>query len=419
MKIGILSQWFDPEPGPAALPGALARALAARGHEIQVVTGFPNYPEGKIAPGYDMRRRLDEVRAGIKIRRVALYPSHSASIAGRLANYGSFGASALASGVGAFKGMNAIWVSNSPVTVGMPMWRIARQQRIPMVLHILDLWPDNILSSGLVKNVFASRTMENAVHRWNQSMYGRAEHIAGISPGIVELLASRGVPRKKLNYVPMWANEDAFFPSSDTSMRASLGADDDSVVALYAGTLGRTQDIETLVRACIEYPESAPPIECWIAGSGVEEDNLRREAATQSKPNVNIRFLGRIPAAGMTSVMASADVHFVGLRDDSNSRITMPSKIQATMASAKPMIIAIPGDAENAVMKSGSGFRADPGSVTSVTAALVDAAKSGRASLQQMGLASRECYETQFSLRAGSERIEELLLAAAANKVTP
>ena len=303
-------------------------------------------------------------------------------------------------------------MSNSPVTVGMPMWRIARLQHIPMVLHILDLWPDNILSSGLVSNAIASRAIESAVHSWNRSMYGRAKHIAGISPGIVDLLASRGVPEEKLNYIPMWANEDAFFPSSDTSMRALLGVDDECVVALYAGTLGRTQDIETLIRACLEYPDSAPPLECWIAGSGVEEGNLKREAAAASKPNVNIRFLGRIPGAEMKSVMASADVHFVGLRDDSNSRITMPSKIQATMASAKPIIIAIPGDAENAVVKSGSGFRADPGSVASVASALVDAAKSGRASLLQMGLAGRQYYETQFSLRAGSERIEELLLVA-------
>ena len=99
MRVGLLTQWFDPEPGPAALPGTLARQLAARGHHVQVLTGFPNYPTGRLADGYRMQRRLDETVDGVDVRRVALYPSHNASAVSRMANYASFGASALASGL--------------------------------------------------------------------------------------------------------------------------------------------------------------------------------------------------------------------------------------------------------------------------------------------------------------------------------
>ena len=104
----MLTQWYDPEPGPAALPGVLARGLVARGHQVNVVTGFPNYPTGKVAEGYTVSRRFDEVRDGVAVRRVALYPSHDTSFARRLLNYGSFGASAAASGMSFLRGADAL-----------------------------------------------------------------------------------------------------------------------------------------------------------------------------------------------------------------------------------------------------------------------------------------------------------------------
>jgi colanic acid biosynthesis glycosyl transferase WcaI len=139
MRVGLLTQFYDPEPGPAALPGVLARGLVARGHEVQVLTGFPNYPEGVIAPGYRMQRVLDEVLDGVNVRRVALYANHDASAMRRITNYASFGASALASGLGVLRGLDALWVNYSPITVAWPMWAARYGLKIPQVAHVLDL----------------------------------------------------------------------------------------------------------------------------------------------------------------------------------------------------------------------------------------------------------------------------------------
>ena len=144
MRIGILSQWFDPEPGPASLPGVLARGLVDRGHDVQVVTGFPNYPTGLLDSRYRMSRRLDERIGVVDVRRVALYPSHDGSVAGRLGNYASFGASAVASGIGAFRGVDAIWVYASPITVSWPLWAARLTMGLPGSAHALDLWPDTL-----------------------------------------------------------------------------------------------------------------------------------------------------------------------------------------------------------------------------------------------------------------------------------
>src|SRR5664279_81046 len=148
MRVGLLTQWFDPEPGPAALPGVLARALVSRGHSVQVVTGFPNYPSGAVAAGYHVRRRSDENLDGVSVRRVALYPSHDSSTVGRMANYASFGASAVVSGLNALRDVDALWVGNSPITVAWPMWAAKLTMNIPSVVHIMDLWPDTYLISG-------------------------------------------------------------------------------------------------------------------------------------------------------------------------------------------------------------------------------------------------------------------------------
>ena len=131
MRIGLLTQWFDPEPGPAALPGVLARGLVARGHEVQVLTGFPNYPSGTIADGYRVRPRTDEHRDGVDIRRTALYASHDASALRRFANYASFGLSAATLGVGALRDVDAVWVNYSPITTAWPMWANQLLHRVP------------------------------------------------------------------------------------------------------------------------------------------------------------------------------------------------------------------------------------------------------------------------------------------------
>ena len=110
MKIGLLSQWFDPEPGPAAIPGIFAREFSRRGNQVSVLTGIPNYPTGKIYPGYSQRLRQTVPLAGSNITRVMLYPSHDRSAARRFLNYSSFAVSASLLGRAALRGVDAIWV---------------------------------------------------------------------------------------------------------------------------------------------------------------------------------------------------------------------------------------------------------------------------------------------------------------------
>ncbi|MDG4771377.1 glycosyltransferase family 4 protein [Solwaraspora sp. WMMD792] len=403
MLIGLLTQWFDPEPGPAALPGRLAHALARRGHEVRVVTGFPNYPTGRLTPGYRMARRVDEMDGDVRIRRVALYPSHDRSAARRLVNYGSFAGSALISGVDALRGLDALWVGNSPISVAMPMWYARHIHRVPVLLHVLDIWPDSAVASGFLGGGPLSRSLARGMAGWCEAMYRSADRVAYVSPGAGGLLAGRGVPPEKLVYIPMWADEAT--PVRHRDLRAELGIRPDQVVLSYAGALGEAQGLDPLIDACARVDD--PRLVCLIAGSGTTEDRLRARAARAGASN--IRFLGRLPRDRMPALMAAGDVHYVSLRPGGMSAYTMPSKVQAILAAGRALLVAAEGDAATVAQDSGAGFVARAGDPDSIGTALREACDLGREKLELLGQAGRSYYDRVFSVAVGAERVEQTL----------
>lgn len=411
MRLGLLTQWYEPEPGPGALPAALARGLLARGHEVQVLTGFPNYPTGLIAPGYTMRRSLDEILDGVNVRRVALYANHDASAIRRITNYASFGASAVVSGLGSLRGLDALWVNYSPITVAWPMWAARFGLGIPQVSHIFDLWPDTLTLSGFTGGGRAYRAAEPSLNAWCRAMYRASESVAFISPGMGPILEMRGVPARKLHYVPMWADEAIFQPSND-NMRADLGIADDAIVLLYAGALGEAQGLTTLIEACAQITDAR--FLCLIAGSGISESSLRVRA--QDVGATNVRFLGRLRQDEMTTLMATGDFNYVGLRPHALSPVTMPSKTQAALAAGRALLVAAEGDVATVICDSRAGFTADPRDPVSIAAAINSACDLGRDGLHAMGVRARKYYERTFSVERGVTSIESLLAQASATR---
>lgn len=405
LRIGLLTQWYDPEPGPAALPGVLARGLAERGHDVQVLTGFPNYPSGRIADGYAMQRRVVERAAGVNVTRVALYPSHDGSTARRMLNYGSFGASAIVNGLRSLRGLDALWVNYSPVTVGGAQLLARAALGVPSVVHVLDLWPDTLFAGGFAKEGQVGGLVNRGLNAWCSAMYRAASSVAYISPGVGEVLRSRGVAAQKLHYVPMWADEAVFRPVS-ADLRGEYGLPDDALILLYAGAMGDAQGLDTLIEACSQIDD--PRFVCLMAGSGISESRLRARAHDVD----NVRFIGRVSQSGMTHLMATADLNYVGLRAHALSPITMPSKTQATLAAGKPLLVAAHGDVADVVSQSGTGFTADPSDAASIATAIRAALVVGRAGLADMGKRAAEHYATAFSARRGVGQVEDLLRGA-------
>jgi glycosyltransferase involved in cell wall biosynthesis len=408
MRVGLLTQWYAPEPGPARLPTLLAEGLAGRGHDVTVVTGFPNYPSGVLPEGYRLRARTTEGGPPLTVRRVALYPSHDASSVRRIANYASFGASAAALGTSAFANVDALWVNYSPVTVAGAMWAARAFYGVPSVVHVLDLWPDTMMASGHGGSGRAmSRAAERSVSWWCSRMYSSASSVAYISPGVGRVLARRGVPDDKLEYVPMWADEDVFRPSGD-DMREELGIPSDRIVILYAGALGEAQGLEAVIDACALV--DAPSFLLLVAGSGSAEDRLRKRAGGLGD---RVRFLGRVPSDRMTALTATADAALISLNPHPLSDVTMPSKTQANLSAGKPLIVAAGGDVAEVAHQSGAALLAADRTPRAIAAAFEQAVAMGRGGLASLGGLASAYYQRTFSYTHGVDRVEALLQHAA------
>lgn len=404
MRIGLLSQWYEPEP--VTLPAVLARELVRRGHSVRVLTGFPNYPAGRLYSGFRMSWRHDETVADVPVRRVALFPSHGSSAIGRVLNYGSFAILASALGARWFSDVEAIWVYNSPPTVGLPTWLVKARYRPRIVMHVMDLWPESLEASGLGESVFKWPMVKGGMERWLSMTYKVADAIACTSRNQVDLLAQRGVPRNKLSYVPIWVDETVFHPvPRDEALAAELGVAGKTVL-LYAGAIGEPQGLDVLIEACSILMEK-PRFHCIIAGSGIAEERLRAVAGRRKLTNVT--FIGRWPIRDMTRLMSVGDVHLVSLRSDPLAQVAMPSKLPATMACGKPIIVAALGDAADVVRRAEAGWTCLPGDAGELAAAIRASLAAGETALVAMGRRGRQAYETEFAMNAVVGRLERLL----------
>ena len=408
MHVGFITQWFDPEPGPAALPGALARGLAARGHEVTVLTGFPNYPTGKIAEGYRQRPLHRERVAGVEVVRTPLYANHDSSAARRIANYGSFAASSAALGAPSLRHVDALYVNYSPITTALPMWAAQAWSGARVVLDVSDLWPDTMLAAGLGGGGALYSAASGFLHAWTNAMYRSSDSVTYISPGVGEILTSRGVDRAKLHYIPKWTNQETP-PGGGSSMRAELGISDSTLVITYAGTLGEAQGLSSLVEALGMIDGD---VVCLLAGSGTAESSLRRQA----EGNPRVRFLGRLPFERMPDLMATTDLGYISLSDHPLSPITMPSKTQANLAAGVPLLVSAPGDLARLVREHRVGLATPPQDAKALSDAMIEAARIPRSELKSMGARARDVYEQHFSLDRGVAQFETLLQQAADKK---
>lgn len=404
----MVTQWYDPETGAAAVPGSIARSLRRHGHRVEVLTGFPNYPSGRVYPGYSVRPYRREVLEGVLVHRAPLYPSHDTRALRRAANYLSFAVGASAVGIRRLRHVEAVLVHSSPATAAIPAMVLRALSRTPYVVHVQDLWPQTVVSSGLLES--RGTVVERILHRFCDSVYRYADAVAVTSPGMAGLIAERGVPESKIVVVPNWADESAFRPvEPDPSLAARLGITAPFTV-MYAGNMGEFQSIDVLVETATRLRDE-PEIGFALVGGGVEEARLRSMVAERGLTNVT--FVGPQPFEMMAAILALGTVQVVSLKDLPLFRTTLPSKLQGIMAAGRPIIGAVTGDAAEAVLASGGGVVVTPGSVEEMSAAVLELRHGGGDALRARGEASRAYYLSHFSEQVNSELLSRLLVRAA------
>jgi glycosyltransferase involved in cell wall biosynthesis len=407
MKVLLLSQFFDPEP--ASIPGMpLARFLQSRGHDVEVVTGFPNYPGGRLYPGYRLKLHSQETDHGVRIHRVPLYPSHDRSSLARLANYGSFAVASATIGTVVTSRQDVTYVYHPPATAALAalFWR--RIRAAPFVLHVQDLWPESVVSSGMIRP--GVRTLvQSALGAWCNHLYEKAASVAVISPGFKRALVARGVRDEKVHVVYNWAEENLFYPQEpDPALRSALGLDDVFSV-VYAGNIGYYQGLDTAIRAASRLRHH-PRFRFVIVGDGGALPELR-DLATRLQAD-NVVFLGRQPYREMGRVSALADVLLISLQDLDFFASTVPGKTQVSFACGRPVIMAVRGDAADLVREAGSGIVVCPGDERAMSRAYETMYLMDEADRRAMGARGAEFYRDKLALSEGAGQIEALLQQA-------
>jgi len=391
MRILYATQWFEPEP---ILKGIeFAKLLHTHGHDVRVVTGFPNYPDGKLYPGYGLKLIRREFMDGIPIDRVPLYPSHSRSVVGRILNYVSFAMSLTVYGLVVLKRPDVMYVYHPPLTVGLAAAVVGAIRRIPLVLAIHDIWPDTLASTGMISNRIVLRIVGRLCH-W---VYGRADRIVVVSPGFKRLLCEREIPDSKIELIYNWANDaDA---RSETGSNLTAFALEGRFNIVFAGNMGAAQGLEAVVRAAKIVEHTAPEVQFILVGDGIDADHLRRYAAAIAAQSV--RIMPRMPRSEIGNLLAAADVLLVHLKDDPLFHHTIPAKTQFYLAMGKPILMGGSGDAADLVERAKAGIVVKPEDVRALAAAAVDLARLPKEELAAMGAHGCAFYQKQLSATKG------------------
>ena len=394
MRILYATQWFEPEP---ILKGIyFVKLMRGHGHHVRVVTGFPNYPGGKLYPGYRLSWLRSETADDVPIDRVPLYPSHSRSAFGRAINYVSFALSMAVYGLFTRKRPDVIYAYHPPLTVGLAAGLIAAVRRIPLVYDIQDMWPDTLAASGMLVNRSILRFV-GTLCRW---VYRRADRIVVQSPGFRRTLIERGVPAEKVELIYNWANEMLTKPARGSDLSAFGLTGRFNIV--YAGTIGPAQALDTVLRAAKLIEGTEPRVQFVLVGDGIEVARLRALAAEIDARSV--RIMPRMPQEEIGNLLAAADVLLVHLKDEPLFRVTVPSKTQFYLAIGKPILMGAGGDAADLVVKAGAGVAVEPQNARVLARAVLDLARLPAQELAEMGARGRTFYETQLSAAVGVRR---------------
>lgn len=406
VRILIVSQYYYPEPVEKVHD--LARGLVKLGHDVEVLTGFPCYPLGKIYTGHSQRVPFVELIEGVTVHRVPQFPDHSRSAVRRALYYLSFAASAAVLGPVVTKRPDVMLVYLAALPVGVAGRYIAFAKRAPYILDVVDLWPESVVASGLVGKR-KGRTLR-ALRFVAKFVYSGATHIGVVTDGFRSSLERMGVPGEKVSVIHNWMPRETYRASEHDAELAGVEGLAGRFVVMYAGNMGQMQGLATVVEAGALVADD-PDVVLALVGDGTERHSLERLAAELGLDNV--RFLGRRDPADMPALYAIADILLVHLNANDLADMSIPSKTFAYMASGRPVLVAVRGEAARFVTANGFGQAVEPSNPIELASAIRSMRALPQSALREMGDAALAAYESTYCGDVQIARFERLLRDAA------
>lgn len=406
MKILFLTQFFWPEvrTAPTNL-ASMAQDLQEKGHDVLVITGFPNHPFGKVYDGYKMKLWEWDNLGDVKILRVPLFPDHSVSKSRRALNYASFTLSSTVLGLPFsynFK-PDIIFTYFAPLTISFASTVLSRfHGKVPVVYWITDIWPENLRATG----VNMSERMFGYVRQFEDWGYRQATAICVDSPGFATNLIQKGVPEEKIEVVVEWADEDLFYPVEPDEALARAHGLEGKFNVIYGGNLGTVQCLQTVVDAA-KLVEDAHDIQFVFIGDGNDMANLKKRVVDLNLQNV--RFIPRQPLNEIHRFFALANVLLVHLKREPIFQLQLPSKIIAYMACGRPLLCGVPGASAQIVQDAEAGLVCPSEDAEAMAKQVLALYAMPVAEREAMGKRGRDAYLTSYTRKVQVQRIEKVL----------
>ena len=369
MKIVVLCHYYAPEIGaPQARLSEMAATWSATGHQVTVITCFPNHPTGVVPDSYKTeytkKRYMEETLRGVKVCRCWSYVTPNKGFVKKLAGHLSFmGSSVIQAGKQA-KSADVLLVSSPTFFAIISAWWLSKWHRVPYVLEVRDLWPAIFVELGVLRN----RLIISLLEKLELFLYRSSAAVVPVTKSFAGNIVSRGIAAEKVKVVTNGVDLTTFYPRAvDEGLKQELGLSDKFIV-LYLGAHGISHALAQIVDAA-EQLQSEKRIVFLFVGEGAEKDKVASHAKATGTENT--RFLPGQPKGRVPDFYTIADVCIVPLRNIPLFDTFIPSKMFEMMAMEKPIVASVRGEAAEILQASGGAIVCEPENAAEIAQAIL------------------------------------------------
>lgn len=395
MHILVVTQYFWPENFRI---NDLVLGLLERGHQVTVLTGVPNYPDGSFFDGYGYFNKQQDYH-GAKIIRVPLIPRGKGGSGQLILNYISFAVTASIFSLLVCKDKyDLVFVFQmSPVTQGLPALVLKSFFKYPVFFWVQDLWPESLSATGAIESKFVL----NFVGKLVTFIYRRCDRILIQSRTFLDSVVLQGGEANHVLYFPNSAERLFTTPSYALTRIPQLP---EGFKIMFAGNIGVAQDFETIIAAA-ERLKGNKDIHWIIVGDG-RMRNWSEEEVKKRGLSKNFHFWGRYPLEAMPSFFSYADAMLVTLKKEPIFALTIPSKIQSYLACGRPVIAALDGEGARVVEEAEAGVICPSGEHKKLAQAVLKMYEMPKSEREKMGESGRAYYDANFDRAMLLDRLE-------------
>lgn len=385
----------------------IAFDFANKGYEVKVITGLPNYPHGKLFEGYGVFKKNKEVVKNVEIIRLPLITRGNGKSLRLALNYVSYFLSTIiyTLRLSFSPKYDLVFVhETSPIFICLSAVLYKKIKKVPLVVWILDLWPESVFSAGN----FDNKTLANVLTFLVKIIYKQSDTILTSSKGFEESILKKGNFHDKITYFPNWA-EDVFLGNNHEKVLDIKLPQGFKI--MYTGNLGEAQNFEVILDAAIKL-KYKKNIKWVFLGSGRKLDFIET-TIKNNQLEETVYLLGSFPITSMPFFFNESDVMLVSLKDEAIFNITVPAKLQAYMAFGKPIIGLLKGEGAAIIEEANCGYVCSQSNSNELVDVITKLEKFEEVELQRLSNNAKDYYLQNFSKTKNLNFLENLFLKLA------